>query len=97
MITIVNIRNNKADVYCGRGSALGNPFVMHNETQRDDVCNRYETHFNHQVRELKDEAMLKQLRMIWTLAKKGDVSLGCYCAPKRCHCDTIKAYIEEHL
>jgi len=96
-IKVVNKYKEPNHIYCGRGSALGNPFPMSSESQRDEVCDKYEEYFNEQVNILKNEPMLKQLRVIYTQAVKGNVNLGCFCAPKRCHCDTIKAFIEEQL
>jgi hypothetical protein len=97
MITVVNKYKEPNHIYCGRGSALGNPFPMTNESQRDEVCDEYEKYFKEQVNVLKNETMLKELRIIYSQAIKGNVNLGCFCAPKRCHCDTIKAYIEMQL
>ena len=97
MIKVVNVYKVKSNIYCGRGSALGNPFVMHNEAQRNEVCDKYEEYFNNKVKVLKDEKMLNELRIIYKEAIKGDVNLGCYCAPKRCHCDTIKSFIENAI
>ena len=39
------------------------------------------------------EARLELFRLV-RLAKKGDLYLGCYCAPRACHGDVIKAEIE---
>jgi len=94
-INVVNKYKEPNHIYCGRGSALGNPFPMANESQRNKVCNDYEEYFNQKVKVEKNEPMLKQLRLIYSQALKGDVNLGCFCAPKRCHCDTIKKFIEE--
>lgn len=98
-IVIVNVYYDKPDVYCGRGSALGNPFKMENSSndcERDLVCSQYEEYFNQKVLETRDQAMLRQLTKIFKiLMSKGSVKLGCFCAPKRCHCETIKRYIEE--
>ena len=98
MITIVNKHKDSYDVYCGRGSALGNPFHMREESQRDVVCDKYAEWF---VRKLAsrhtvhhDKPLFALLAKIKELAKAGDVVLGCYCAPKRCHCETIKTYID---
>jgi len=76
--TVVNIRNTKPDVYIGRGSKWGNPFVMKNSSQeeRTRVCAEYEAWFHttglvHDLRELRGK------------------TLGCYCAPKQCHGDFL--------
>ena len=97
MIEVVNKYRQPNHVYCGRGSALGNPFNMNGEAMRDEVCDKYEEYFNEEVNVKKNPAMLAQLRVIWKQAKAGDVNLGCFCAPKRCHCDTIKIFIESKL
>ena len=94
--------NKATTVYCGRGSALGNPFPMRDGSDRDRVCNNYEEWFKNMVDPImcyNDEArrMTQQLNIIKRAASKGDVYLQCFCAPKRCHCDTIKKYIEENL
>jgi len=83
------------NVYCGRGSSLGNPFIMKGLTDRDRVCDAYEHYFYRFVEVIRDKGMLNQLNEITKLAKEGDVNLVCFCAPKRCHCETIKKYIED--
>ena len=94
MIKVVNKRIEPNHIYCGRGSALGNPFPMNSEKDRDMVCDKYEEYFNQKVRVERDARMIAQLKEILRQAKIGDVNLGCFCAPKRCHCDTIKRFIE---
>ncbi len=96
MVTVVNKYKEPNHIYCGRGSALGNPFVMNNESQRDEVCDKYEVWFYTQI-ELNNPSVISMLSSIARQAALGDVNLGCFCNPKRCHCDTIKAYIEMQL
>lgn len=77
--TVVNIKKAKSyDVYCGRGSKWGNPFVMKNysDEERNRVCDEYEewfwtTDLPNQLHELKGKI------------------LSCYCKPKRCHADFL--------
>jgi hypothetical protein len=100
-ITILNRNTQKRAnyVYCGRGSALGNPFAMNDSSpeERNRVCEAYEAYFNTKVASGKDEAFMGQLRLIWRLGKAhGTVYLGCYCAPQRCHCETIAQFILTH-
>ncbi len=84
-------------IYCGRGSALGNPFIMKDPHDRDRVCDEFIDWFpaiiNWPSRKAVD--MRHQLFEIKQAADKGDVHLECFCAPLRCHCDTIKAYVEQ--
>ena len=61
-----------------RGTDWGNPFVMRNETDRDRVCDLYEQY------------ALWRLTVDpnWLIPLRGS-SLACWCAPKRCHADTL--------
>jgi hypothetical protein len=78
MTKVVNIRKEKYEVYIGRGSKWGNPFLMeyYSKEERDRVCDEYERYFwttdlPNQLYELKDKI------------------LGCYCKPLRCHGDFL--------
>lgn len=84
--------------YIGRGSPLGNPFVMRDKSlsERNRVCDEYQAWFESKVAE-KDPAVMDELRRIFVKARDGHVTLGCFCAPQRCHGDTIKAFIEGYL
>lgn len=95
MIT-VGKKWDKDAIYIGRGSPLGNPFVMHTEDDRETVCDKYEEWFNKQVQE-ENQKVLKELRRIYLLAKRQDIVLGCYCSPKRCHGETIKNFLDKYL
>jgi hypothetical protein len=100
-VDIVNIHRAKADFYCGRGSALGNPFVLEDSRsvkQRDEVCDQYHTYFIEEVLVKQNRSMLKELSKIKrTLVEKKRVTLGCFCTPRRCHCETIKSYLMGNL
>lgn len=95
-IVIVNKRKGeRGDFYCGRGSPLGNPSVTGTHGTRDECCDQYEA--MHFPKMLKDEQALGMLRRIYRFGKAhGIVRLECYCAPLRCHCETIKRFIQSH-
>ena len=106
-ITIVH-KHSKPNFYCGRGSALGNPFVMQSESQRDEVCDKYDEWFYQQVDEpdfllniwnqsSKLNPVTKQLKQLFIAFVEKDIKLGCFCAPKRCHCETIKIFLENKI
>lgn len=63
----------KDAVYIGRGSPWGNPFVIGVHGNRDEVIRRYEC-------EVLPNLDLEPLR---------GKNLLCYCAPLRCHGDSI--------
>lgn len=80
-----------------RKTPVGNPFYMRDESQRDSVCDAYEAYFHSKVTEKKDQQFLDYLRMIYKLALQKPVALACWCAPKRCHGETIKKFIEAQM
>lgn len=63
--------------YCGRGSKWGNSNRMMSPADRDRVCDQYEVdlYHNHDLLRALDEL-------------RGQ-DLICFCAPQRCHCDTL--------
>ncbi len=85
-------------IRCDRGhSVLCNPFKVSSEEERDDSCNKFQAYFDKKVREKKDVAFMEELRRIYHLALKQDIVLACWCYPKRCHTQTIKAFLEQFL
>lgn len=80
-------------VYCGRGSALGNPYKMPGRTLEDRAksCDLYDSTFKERL----NQKMKDQLNLIWDIGlEHGVVELQCFCKRHdreiRCHCDTIK-------
>lgn len=65
-------------VYIGRPSKWGNPYAMHGEHMRDAVCVQYEAWIQTQPALLA--AAVRELR---------GKDLVCFCAPRRCHGDTL--------
>lgn len=80
----------------GRPTPLGNPFFMRDESQRDTVCDKYIPWFDTKVK-AKDPAVMNELRKLWKIgSQSGVLKLGCYCAPRRCHADTIKRFLDSY-
>lgn len=79
----------------GRPSIFGNPFVLNNSSvrERDRVCDQYETYF-HQSLEHFDDAVNEMLDQA---LQHGSLQLICYCAPLRCHGDTIIEHLKNKL
>lgn len=97
-ILIKNLRNEKPtqpwQVRVDRASVLGNPFVMNNESERNLVCDKYEEYFKEQCntnREFFDEIA----RIYHIYHNYGKLELFCWCAPKRCHAETIRNFLLE--
>lgn len=74
---VVNLRVASYDRYIGRPSQWGNPFEIGKHGTRDQVIDRYLDWLYTQPQ------LLDQL-----VALKG-CTLGCFCAPKRCHGDIL--------
>ena len=75
-------------VYIGRGSMWGNPFTHLKGTaaryvvkDRDEACDRHKEWLKDQIR--SGEVSLEQL------AGLHNKQLVCFCAPLRCHGDTL--------
>lgn len=75
-------------VYAGRGSPLGNGFEMKDKSDRDRVCDEYEAWFE-KNKDTNEELNLG-LGYALNKARGGVLYLRCFCAPKRCHTETIR-------
>ena len=74
---VVHCTRDRYDVYIGRGSKWGNPFVIGVDGTRDGVCDLYE------------QWLPEQPELMAALGELTDKTLGCYCAPDRCHGDFL--------
>ena len=99
MIKIINLRTAKFeypwDVLVDRKSVLGNPFYMHSEAERDRVCEQYAAWFPQRIAKCyPKDPIIQELERLQQLYKQyGKLRLFCWCAPKRCHAETIKNYL----
>lgn len=98
-LRVVNVKTyvpkpNEWFIRVDRSSALGNPFYMKNESMRDEVCEKYKAYFHKKVDE-RDPLIMNALQEIIVALKSGTpVALACWCAPKRCHGETILEYVK---
>jgi len=74
---VVHCKREAYDIYIGRPSIWGNPFVLNSEGERAKVLEKYRSWLMEQPHLL---ARLYEL--------KGKV-LGCWCAPRICHGDVL--------
>lgn len=84
MTSVVNLKNEKYDIFIGRPSKWGNPYSHLDDTRaefkvatRDEAINKYR------------EWILKQPELMDALHELDGKVLGCYCRPKRCHGDIL--------
>jgi hypothetical protein len=84
---VVNKNYQPYDVYIGRGSKWGNPFIIGKDGSREDVVEKFRAYFAELRRGTKitdrDIADLLGLR------------LGCFCKPRPCHGDVIVEELEK--
>jgi hypothetical protein len=86
---VINVHTQLAcDVFIGRPSKWGNPFLMadvKDDVERLRVITEYDTYLR------SNEELLAALPEL--IGK----SLGCYCAPKPCHGDVLAQLIKERF
>lgn len=92
--------------YCGRRSSykshygidcsyLGNPKPLLNEADRDAAVNEYQVYFDRQI--MMDPVFATLITCLVQIATTQNIVLGCFCHPKRCHCDIIAGYINRKI
>lgn len=84
------------DVRVDKQSVFGNPYPMRGGKgeSRDDVCEKYEVWFGNQLS--NSPVFIKGIgRLQLLLRKHGQLRLFCWCAPKRCHAETIRTFLLE--
>ncbi len=91
MTRVVNIRNEKYDVYIGREGRgqegyFGNPFRLSENETRGATIERYKAYFYERL--LTDTEFRRRVHEL-----KGK-TLGCFCKPHSCHGDVIKEYLD---
>ena len=74
---VVHCKKSKFDVYIGRPSKWGNPFVLGQDGTRSEVIKKYKDWI------LTQPDLLNKLSEI-----KGKI-LGCWCSPLPCHGDVL--------
>lgn len=79
---VVNCKKESYDVYIGRQSKWGNPFVLGQDGTREEVIAKYEVWIQTQPKLLKALPELK------------GKTLGCWCAPLPCHGDVLVKLVE---
>ena len=95
MITVGNKRHGATGEYIGRPSPLGNPFPagpVHGT--RDEVIAKYRAWLTDIWNSGGLNPQMTELFRLADLALAGDVTLVCWCAPKACHGDVVKEFIE---
>jgi hypothetical protein len=77
VIRVVHCRRDLYDVYIGRPSKWGNPFVIGRDGTRSEVIDKYRDYIKS-----KPELMA-------SLPELNGKTLGCWCKPQACHGDVL--------
>ena len=96
MIKVVHCKREPNHEYIGRPSPLGNPFPLPKGVAKGSTLPKYREWLMKKI-EMKDKQVIDELNRLYLIAKKGDLNLGCWCAPQVCHGDVIKELLESKL
>jgi len=77
MTKVVNLTKDFYNLYIGRGSKWGNPFIIGLDGTREDVIKKYRKY------------ILNKPELLKSLPELKDKILGCYCKPLACHGDIL--------
>lgn len=80
---VVRCSREKYDIYIGRPSKWGNPFVIGKDGTREEVITKYEIYIRNNKKLLNDLYELK------------DKVLGCFCDPLPCHGHVLIKLLKE--
>lgn len=79
---VVNKYKEEYDVYIGRGSLFGNPYIIGPDGTRAEVLEKYGMYFWGRL--FSDDDFREQVKSL-----RGK-RLGCYCKPQECHGDLLR-------
>ena len=77
LTTVVNLYKDNYDIYIGRGSKWGNPYIIGKDGTREEVINKYK------------EYILSSPNLMTSLSELKGKVLGCFCKPQKCHGDIL--------
>ena len=80
---IVHCKRETYDVYIGRPSKWGNPFIIGRDGDRQEVIAKYEGW------------IITRPKLIEALPELQNKVLGCWCSPKACHGEVLIALLKE--
>lgn len=102
-IIVCKLKDNPdADDISRRSSILGNKYPITPTQTREMVCDLYDKDFYERLRTDdgqygNNSEFLNELRRLFKKGKeKGYLKLGCFCAPLRCHGNTIKEFFDKN-
>jgi len=90
-ISVVNVNHlpSNSYEYIGRGSVLGNPYIIGKHGNREQVIALYKRLLWQQIKSLGPMG-LEVMRLAACILP---ITLGCHCKPLPCHGDVVRAAI----
>lgn len=96
-VLVCHCKKSTNTYYIGRPSALRNPYPLETERDRPKAISFFEAYFQDKI-ENNDRAIINALMEIHHIGlRQGYVRLGCWCAPKACHGDVIKHFLDNNF
>jgi hypothetical protein len=92
-IEVVNIKGmvKGSYEYIGRGSVLGNKYIIGNDGSREEVIRLYKKWLWGEM--FDGGEVFREIKRLVFKYYESDVVLGCFCKPKACHGDVVKACV----
>ena len=85
MITrVVHCKKEPYDIYIGRPSKWGNPFIIGRDGKRNEVVNKFRVW------------CLRQRGIMDSLGELRGRTLGCWCSPLQCHGDVLAELADDY-
>ena len=81
---VVHCKRDKFDVYIGRPSKWGNPYVIGRDGDRAEVIRKYEQYL------IGNKDLMNSLHELRSKV------LGCWCSPQACHGDVLLKLINQY-
>ena len=79
---VVHCKKEPYDIYIGRPSKWGNPFMIGKDGNRQDVVEKHMFW------------LIEQKELVDSIDELYGKTIGCFCAPSRCHGDNLKKLAE---
>ena len=95
---VVNVKHSEYDVFIGRPSLLGNPFIIGRDGTREEVVSKHYWWMIDWIEHKKEIRVGKYTNRevvcgLWELVGK---RIGCFCAPLLCHGDNYVNILNEY-
>lgn len=98
-IHVANKKNNPQGNthYVGRPTALGNPFLLGRDGNREEVIDEYSEWLNVMLQDPDSEQSRELGKLMASAREHEELTLVCWCAPAACHADVVREVLTERL